>query len=117
MAQKVTARVKTHYADPVSSVSGIQPGIQVPSQISEHVTSHGPKVGKNPKQKMWTRIERDQKQGCNTEAAMLPAKRNIVEDDEGNQGDHHKRKKGVLHKEGKNTSLVAKAVSKPRQVQ
>ena len=89
----------------------------MPSQISEQVTSHGPKVGKNPKQKTWTRIEHDQKQGCNTEAVVLPAKRNIVEDDDGNQGDHHKRKKGVLHKEGKNTSLVAEAVSMPRQVQ
>ena len=89
----------------------------MPSQISEHVTSHGPKIGKNPKQKSWTRIERNNKQGCTTEAVVLPAKRNIAEDDEEDQGDHHKRKKRVLHEEGKNTSLLAEAVSKPLQVQ
>ena len=50
---------------------------------------------------MWTRIERDQKQGCNTEAAVLPAKRNIVEDDEGNQGGRHKERKEYFMTKGK----------------
>lgn len=62
-AQKVTASDYILNVDPVSKVSGIWPDIQVPSQINEHVTSHGPKMGKNPKQKMWTRIECDKKKG------------------------------------------------------
>ena len=88
----------------------------MPSQISEHVTSHGIKVAKNPKLKSWTRIEQSNNQGRNIEVTVLPSKRNLGEDDDEDQGDHHKRKKGVLHVEGKNTSSLAEAVSKPRQV-
>ena len=88
----------------------------MPSQINEHVTSHEIKVGKNPKLKSWTRIERSSNQGRNIEVTVLPSKRNLGEDDEEDQGDQHKRKKGVLYKEGKNTSSLAETVSKPRLV-
>ena len=115
-AQQITARVESQEPDPISSLSGTESRIQMPSQINEHVTSHGIKVGKNPKLKSWTRIERSSNQGRNIEVTVLPSKRNLGEDDEEDQGDQHKRKKGVLYKEGKNTSSLAEAVSKPRLV-
>ena len=86
----------------------------MPSQISEHVTSHEIKIGKNPKLKSWTRIERSNNRGSNIKVTVVPSKRNLGEDDDGDQGDQHKRKKGVLHVEGTNTSSLAEAVSKPR---
>ena len=114
MAKQKTARVESWKHDLVSSLSGTEPRIQVPSQISEHVTSHEIKIGKNPKLKSWTRIERSNNQGRNIKVTVVPSKRNLGEDDDEDQGDQHKRKKGVLHVEGKNTSSLAEAISKSR---
>ncbi|KAK9983952.1 hypothetical protein SO802_033477 [Lithocarpus litseifolius] len=85
-AQKVTARAKTLNADQIYSEGGTRPSSQVPCQISRHVTAHGQMGGKNPKQRTWTRFERDKTEGCNSVVAVVPAKRVIVEDDEGSQG-------------------------------
>ena len=100
--------------EPASSLKESESRIFVPPKISDHVSPHVANSGKNPRQKTWKGVCQDANHENSTEKAVVPAKRNLVENDDLTRGEQSKKKKVESKDEGATKDILAEVVSKPR---
>ena len=116
-AQGVTVNLESQLVEPASSLKESDSRILVPTKISDHVSSHVVSLGQTLRPKMWKRVSQETNHENSIEKTIVPAKRNLVEKVDLTCGEQNKKKKVESRDEGATKDILAKAVSKSRQVQ
>ena len=105
---------------PACKVKESGPCFEVPPRINDHVRPCEVSQEKKPRQRTWKRLSHETPSGGFGECvgavhATVPAKRNLLENDEGWR-DHNKKKKlEVQNESDATTDSMVEAVTQPRQ--